>query len=332
MPPHRSSIHDAEHQPVLNGLLEAVVESGNDVTPRLILADWLEEHDRPQEAELLRLHLSILATCCEPEKEPECVQQLDRFVELLAAGVRPCVPRRTIALKPGVDMKFAWIPPGTFVMGSPNSDPERFPNETQHRVTLTRGFYLGIHAVTQSQWKAVMGNNPSRFKGKQRPVEQVSWEDCQAFCTRLSQVTGKRFGLPTEAEWEYACRAGTTTPFHFGYTITPDDANYDDSLSYRDGVPGVCRKGTACVGSFPPNAWGLFEMHGNVWEWCQDSYGPYSNGNLIDPLNVDNSNARVARGGSWGLRTDSCRSATRANVKPSSHLINIGFRIAFHLD
>ena len=115
-------------------------------------------------------------------------------------------------------MTFAWCPPGTFLMGSPPSEESRFDDETQHRVTLTRGFHLGIHPVTQAQWQAVMGDNPSHFKGHDRPVEQVSWDDCQAFCTKLGQLAGKRFRLPTEAEWEYACREGTTTPFYF---VTP---------------------------------------------------------------------------------------------------------------
>ena len=271
-----------------NGFLDAIVESGSDPSVRLIFADWLEEHDRPQEAELLRLHVALLATCCDPDKHPERVRQQGRIVELLAAGVRPCVPQQTIALAEGVDMTFAWIPPGTFLMGSPPEEPERGENEKQHSVTLSQGFYLGIHAVTQAQWKTVMGNNPSHSKGKDRPVEQVSWDDCQEFCAKLSQKDGKRYGLPTEAEWEYACRAGTTTPFYFGETIDPDQVNYDGNFPYGKGTKREYGRRTTSVGSFSPNAWGLFDMHGNVWEWCQDEYRPYEEPQNKDTLKTKN--------------------------------------------
>ena len=256
MPPRRSPIQAAEHQPVLDGLLAAIVEYGADPTPRLILADWLDEHNRSEEAELLRLHVTLLATCCAPDQHPERERQQSRIVELLMGGVRPCVPRQTIALAKGTDMTFAWIPPGTFLMGSPESEAERFEDEMQHRVTLSQGFYLGIHAVTQAQWQAVMGDNPSYFKGKNRPVEQVTWEDCQEYLTKLSQRDGKRYGLPSEAEWEYACRAGTTTPFHFGETISTEQANYNGNYPYNKGTKGMYREQTTPVGSFPPNVWG----------------------------------------------------------------------------
>src|SRR5262249_47079270 len=149
-------------------------------------------------------------------------------------------------------------------------------DETLHRVTLTQGFHLGVHQVTQAQWQAIMGNNPSNFTGNDRPVEMVSWNDCVDFCKRLGEKTGMWFRLPTEAEWEYACRAGTTTPFHFGETISTDQANYDGNYTYGNGTRGVYRKRTKPAGSFPANAWGLHEMHGNVWEWCQDGYELYS--------------------------------------------------------
>ena len=334
MPPRRSPIQAAEHQPVLDGLLAAIVEYGADPTPRLILADWLDEHNRSEEAELLRLHVTLLATCCAPDQHPERERQQSRIVELLMGGVRPCVPRQTIALAKGTDMTFAWIPPGTFLMGSPESEAERFEDEVQHRVTLLRGFYLGIHAVTQAQWQAVMGNNPSYFKAENRPVEQVSWEDCQEYLTKLSQRDGKRYGLPTEAEWEYACRAGTTTPFHFGETISTEQANYNGNYPYNEGAKGMYRKRTTPVGSFPPNAWGLFDMHGNVWEWCQDAYKPYEDlttKNTLETENMDE-NARVLRGGSWGISAWGCRAAYRGRVAPGDRGIDDGFRVAFRLD
>ena len=174
-------------------------------------------------------------------------------------------------------MKFAWIPPGTFLMGSPANEPERKDNETQHGVTLTKGFHLGIHQVTQAQWQAVMGNNPSNFKGDSNlPVENVSWDDCVAFCAALGKKDGKTYRLPTEAEWEYACRAGTTTPFHFGGTISDNQANYDGNYTYGNGKKGVYRQKTTPVGGFPANAWGLYDMHGNVWEWCARLVRPLS--------------------------------------------------------
>ena len=173
-------------------------------------------------------------------------------------------------------------------MGSPANEPERSDDETQHRVTLTKGFYLGVHQVTQAQWQAVMGNNPSHFKGDSNlPVENVSWDDCVAFCEALGKKDGKTYRLPTEAEWEYACRAGTTTPFHFGDTISVNQANYDGNYTYGNGKKGVYRQKTTPVGSFPANAWGLFDMHGNVWEWCADWYGPYPEEELKDPQGFD---------------------------------------------
>ena len=328
------SSRTVEDSPEYRGFLAAMIEYGADVSPRLILADWLEEHDRPQEAELMRLHVALLATCCEPDKHPERVQQQARIVELLAAGVRPCLPRRTVALAEGVDMTFAWIAPGTFLMGSPPDEPERRENEKQHSVALTHGFYLGIHSVTQVQWQVVMGNNPSEFKGENLPVEQVSWDDCQAFCTNLSQKDGKRYGLPSEAEWEYACRAGTTTPFHFGEAISTDQTNYNGNYPYGKGEKGVYRERTTSVGDFPPNAWGLFDMHGNVWEWCRDEYKPYEDlttKNTLETENIDDS-ARVLRGGSWFDFAWYCRAAYRSRLAPSDRYIDVGFRVALRLD
>ena len=345
--PFMSPSRTDEDSPVYRGLLDGIVEYGADATPRLILADWLDEHDRPDEAELMRLHVALLATCCAPDQHPERERQQARIVELLTAGVRPCVPRQTIALAEGVDMTFAWIPPGSFLMGSPESEVERFEDEMQHRVTLSRGFYLGIHAVTQAQGQAVMGKNPSCFKGRNRPMEQVAWDDkgknrpvgkvswdgCQEFCTKLSQAQGRQFCLPSEAEWEYACRAGTTTAFFFGETLTTDQANYDGTFSYGAGAKGVYRKRTTSVGDFPPNAWGLFDMHGNVWEWCQDEYGPYegSQKKILETKNTEES-TRVLRGGSSSDCARNCRAAVRNWFAPGYSLDNLGFRVAFRLD
>jgi formylglycine-generating enzyme required for sulfatase activity len=229
-------------------------------------------------------------------------------------------------------MKFAWCPPGTFWMGSPLGEEGRGDDEIQHRVTLTRGYWLGTHPVTQAQWRAVMGWKRSSFEGDTLPVESVSWDHCLEFINMLGQKTGKRFRLPSEAEWEYACRAGTATPFHFGETISTDQANYDGDFTYGQGKKGVYRERTTPVGSFPADAWGLFDMHGNVFEWCQDWYGPYPSSDIIDPQGDNNGTARVLRGGSWYYGPRLCRSAFRFWLVPSHRYHYFGFRVLLCLD
>jgi len=238
----------------------------------------------------------------------------------------------TIDLGGRIAMKFAWCPPGSFLMGSPPGELERNDNETQHRVTLTQGFYLGIHQVTQAQWQAVMGSNPSQFKGDDLPVEKVSWHDCEEFVAELGRKTGQRFRLPSEAEWEYACRAGTTTPFHFGETLSKEQANYDGNYAYGKGKKGQYRQETTPVGSFPANAWGLYDMHGNVWEWCEDWYGKYPSGDIKDPQSVNNGTARVLRGGSWFFNPRLCRSAYRVWYEPGCRYDGCGCRVLLCLD
>ncbi|MCI0734135.1 MAG: formylglycine-generating enzyme family protein, partial [Methylococcaceae bacterium] len=177
-----------------------------------------------------------------------------------------------------------WIPPGSFRMGSPENEPERSDDETPHEVVLTRGFWLADTTCTQALWEAVMGDNPSYFKGRDRPVETVRWEDTQAFLEKInSGVPGLALRLPTEAEWEYACRAGTATPFWFGGQIAPEQVNYNGNYPYAGGAKGRYRQETVAVKSLPCNPWGLYEMHGNVWEWCQDWYGGYDVEGIVDP-------------------------------------------------
>ena len=247
--------------------------------------------------------------------------------------------RKRMMLRPGevatnhLGMKFAWIPPGAFLMGSPPNEPDRSDDETQHKVTLTKGFHLGIHQVTQAQWQAVMGSNPSKFKGDGNlPVENVSWNDCVAFCEALGKKDGKTYRLPTEAEWEYACRAGTTTPFHFGDTISANQANYDGNSTYGNGKKGVYRQKTTPVGGFPANVWGLYDMHGNVLEWCADWFGPYREGDLRDPQGFVGGGGRVLRGGSWFYFPTDCRSAYRAGFAPGIRNSYCGCRVALCLD
>ncbi len=174
------------------------------------------------------------------------------------------------------------IPAGNFLMGSPTSEESHFTSESpQHKVTLN-AFWMSRSPVTQAQWVSVMGENPSHFKGNDLPVESVSWYDAMDFCRRLSEQTGDIYTLPSEAQWEYACRAGTTTPFYFGETITPDQANYDGNYTYKGGPRGEYRRQTTPVGCFPPNAWGLYDMHGNVWEWCLDEWHSNYEGAPVD--------------------------------------------------
>jgi formylglycine-generating enzyme required for sulfatase activity/tetratricopeptide (TPR) repeat protein len=226
-------------------------------------------------------------------------------------------------------MKFAWIPPGTFLMGGAADDPDRLDNETPHRVTLTSGFWMGVHPVTQAQWRTLMGVNPSCFQDDARPVEMVSWDDCREFLRRLSRSDGRTYRLPTEAEWEYACRAGTTTPFSFGATLRSESANYDPAVGSGSKAGGGQ---TTAVGSFAANAWGLFDMHGNVWEWCADWYDEYDPSAATDPQGPRFGTARVLRGGSWGSKARGCRAACRNGGTPGLRNNAWGFRVVLQAE
>ncbi|MDB9512193.1 bifunctional serine/threonine-protein kinase/formylglycine-generating enzyme family protein [Kamptonema animale CS-326] len=246
----------------------------------------------------------------------------------------------------GVTIDMISIPGGSFVMGSPNTEAGRYEIEgPQHNVTVAP-FFMGKYEVTQEQWEAVMGNNPSKFKGAKLPVEQVSWYDAVAFCQKLSQKTGKSYRLPSEAEWEYACRAGTKTPFYFGATITPDLVNYHGSYTYGAAPKGVYREKTTDVGSFPPNAFGLYDMHGNVWEYCADPWhsdyqGAPQDGSVWDEKNNDNryrdydllvnikndNRTRLVRGSSWITFPAYCRAAFRISLSPDLRNNPFGFRL-----
>lgn len=242
----------------------------------------------------------------------------------------------------GVTQRFRWIQPGTFTMGSPqaekdaalasvpNSKPEWFAPEVPHQVTLTQGFWLADSACTQALWQAITGANPSHFKhSPQKPVEQVSWDDCQQFLSTLNgRVSGGGFHLPSEAQWEYACRAGTTTAFSFGSTITPEQVNYDGNYPFGGAAKGLNRRQTVPVKSLPPNAWGLYGMHGNVWQWCNDWYGDFSGSAERDPTGPSSGSDRVLRGGSWYGIAAFCRSATRYWYLPDIRYHFVGFRFA----
>ncbi len=217
-------------------------------------------------------------------------------------------------------MTFVYIEPGSFMMGSPSSESGRDKDETLHRVTLTRGYWMQTTEVTQAQWKAVMGSNPSNFKGDSLPVEKVSWDDIQDFIRKLNQRMDKiTYSLPTEAQWEYAARAGSSSRFCFG-----DSDSQLGSYAWYDGNSG---SKTHPVGQKSPNAWGLYDMHGNVWEWSQDWYGDYPSGSVSDPTGPSSGTLRVLRGGSWFNFARICRSAGRMRLTPDYRYLIIGFRL-----
>jgi len=229
----------------------------------------------------------------------------------------------------GVRQRMRWIWPGEFLMGSPETEVGRNKDEVQHEVMLTRGYWLADTTCTQALWKAVTGKNPSSFKGDERPVDYVIWEDGRAFCERLNRERPElALRLPTEAEWEYACRAGETKPFSFGETITTDQANFDGSHPYGNGPKGESGKNTVDVKALPPNTWGLYQMHGNVWEWCQDGYGEYPKEPAIDPVGPATRSGRVLRGGCWIGSAGTLRSAVRLHGGPGGRVGDTGFRLA----
>ncbi|MDR2701288.1 MAG: formylglycine-generating enzyme family protein [Spirochaetaceae bacterium] len=245
---------------------------------------------------------------------------------------------------------FVRINGGTFTMGSPANEPERDDDEVQHQVTVS-AFYMGKYEVTQKEYEEVMGTNPSKFKGPNLPVEQVSWFDAVEYCNKRSQkegltpaytISGSATGynltvtwnrnangyrLPTEAEWEYACRAGTTTPFSTGNNITTDQANYNGNEPYNNSAKGTYRGKTTPVGSFAPNPWGLYDMHGNVFEWCWDWYGGYPSGAQTNPAGAASGSYRVERGGSWVISASAARSVCRYGDDPYDRASNVGFRV-----
>jgi formylglycine-generating enzyme required for sulfatase activity len=230
----------------------------------------------------------------------------------------------------GVSQRFRWMAPGHFLMGSPPEEPEREDDEVQHEVRLSRGFWLADTTCTQALWQAVTGANPSEFQDDVRnPVENVSWNDVQTFLSELNRrVPGLQARLPSEAEWEYACRAGTTTPFSFGDKITPEQVNYNGNQPYAGAEKGLYRQKTMPVGSLPANPWGLYEMHGNVWEWCADWYGDYPSTPQVDPTGPQTGDSRVLRGGSWFYLGGFARCAFRFGYVPDDRGRHIGFRFA----
>ncbi len=246
-----------------------------------------------------------------------------------------------------IGMRFALIPPGEFVMGSPESEDGRDIEEHQHEVRITKPFYLGVYEVTQTDYQRVMKETPGYFTPTGRysdivanldtsrfPVELVTWHDAVSFCLALSslpqeEAAGRVYDLPTEAQWEYACRAGTTTPFHFGNQSNGIEANVEGDDPYGTADEGPYLDRPISVGSYPPNGFGLHDMHGNVQEWCRDWYGwqYYESSPSMDPEGGNKSRYRVVRGGGWADEPSSCRSALRFELAPDRHTINTGFRV-----
>ena len=250
----------------------------------------------------------------------------------LLALLHPAKAQAPKEVTNSIGMKLVLIPKGTFMMGSPESEQGRNENETQHEVTISKDYYLGVYEVTQAQYEKVMGKNLSYFQGAKvgnenadLPVENVSWDEAVKFCKKLSALpeekkAGRVYRLPTEAEWEYACRAGSKTAYSFDDEegLLPEYGWFSRNSSRR----------THTVGLLEPNAWGLHDMHGNVWEWCSDWYEEYPKGAVSDPTGPKEGSYRVLRGGCWGNEAADCRSAFRSGYDPSLRFNGLGFRLA----
>ncbi len=250
----------------------------------------------------------------------------------LLALLHPAKAQAPKEITNSIGMKLVLIPKGTFMMGSPESEQGRNENENQHEVTISKDYYLGVYEVTQAQYEKVMGKNPSHFQGAvvgnenaDLPVEMVTWDDAVEFCKKLSDLseekkTGREYRLPTEAEWEYACRAGSKTAYSFDDEegLLPEYGWFRRNSSDR----------THTVGLLEPNAWGLYDMHGNVWEWCSDRHGEYPKGAVSDPTGPKEGSNRVYRGGGWNGVAACCRSAYRGWYPPSDRSSDDGFRLA----
>ncbi len=247
-----------------------------------------------------------------------------------------CTIRSSLALDEpqqitnSLGMDFVRIPPGSFIMGSPEDEFQRSDNENQHKVTITGSFYVQTTEVTQEQWNKIMGNNPSKFTGCPKcPVDFISWHDAMTFIRKLNQLEHTTtYRLPTEAEWEYACRANTDTPFYFGKFLSTGQANYNGNHPIPGSPKGINRNQTIPVGSFPANQFGLYDMHGNVYEWCQDWFGEYSTEPVIDPTGPETGYSKISRGGGMSSYARRCRSANRTKHLPDYVNFYIGVRLA----
>jgi uncharacterized protein (TIGR02996 family) len=292
----------------------------------LALADWLEETGHDGRAELVRLWLRLR------EQDGDRAADERHLRKVVAIGHTLPLPEVTN----GVGMRLRLVPPGSFQMGSPPFEASRYPDEELHPVTLTRPFYLGVFPVTQGQFQAVMGHNPSGSNHHPDcPVERVEWAPMNEFCAALSELrdeirAGRSYRLPTESEWEYACRgAGVhTTPFHFGAGLSSEQANFNGTKPYGGARKGPDRGRTTAVGQFAPNVLGLYDLHGNVWEMCSDHYGEDGRGEaLTDPVGPTAGSHRVLRGGAFDSGSVGCRCAHRGMGSEQSGDTDTGFRV-----
>ncbi|MEO0771342.1 MAG: SUMF1/EgtB/PvdO family nonheme iron enzyme, partial [Cyanobacteria bacterium J06649_4] len=293
--------------------------------PSTQLADWQLPELEPETIEGTTAEFNV-ATVNVAEKKIEVVRDLAEFM--------------TEDLGGDVTLDLMEILGGTFEMGAPVSESNRSEREGPQHTVSVPSFWLGKYPVTQAQWRAVaalpkiervLNPAPSNFSGDNRPVEEVNWLESVEFCQRLSAKSGREYRLPSEAEWEYACRAGTTTPFHVGETLTDGLAHYNATETYKNGPKGKHRKETTAVGSFPANAFGLYDMHGNIWEWCADHWhssyeGAPSNGGAWLMDNLDS--PRLIRGGAWINLSRGCRSAIRSYDSPGNRVNYVGFRVS----
>jgi uncharacterized protein (TIGR02996 family) len=327
-------------------LLAALHAHAADDTCWLALADALEETGQSERAEITRLLTRLRRTPDHAERPG----WEERLRALLAAGVRPCVSE----VVNSVGMRLALIPPGLFWMGSTLEERNSYGDERpRHVVEITRPFYLGVFPVTQTQYEAVMGINPSFFQWKEEgspvpglpentsdlPVDSVSWEDATAFCQRLSKHPAEKkarrsYRLPTEAEWEYACRAGTTTPFHFGNIGSSALVNCDAQEAYGSKEPGIFLQRPTVVGSYLPNGFGLYDMHGNINEWCSDWFSPryYDRSPAQDPRGSRSGSEKVFRGGCWNFFAPNCRSGYRGSHRRDESRRFNGLRVVLKVN
>ncbi len=321
-------------------LLEAIHHEPAEEANWLVLADWLED-EADARAEVVRLTRALRSDEA-PRERPAREERLRR---LLASGVLPCVPLLTNAL----GMRLALVPAGTFWMGAGKKEKHGSEDEgPRHEVTIAQPFYLGTCQVTQEQFQRAMGHNPSYFRagapGEEKvdgidarsfPVESVSWDDAVAFCAKLSglpeeKAAGRVYRLPTEAEWEHACRGGLRSPTHFGDQLSSTRANFDGNYPFGGARKGPYPERPVPVGSYPPNAFGLYDMHGNVWEWCADFYdaSAYAARQVGGSPGPPTGHDRVQRGGSWFSYGWACRAAERCRSIQTGHNERSGFRVA----
>ena len=296
---------------------EKILGKNTHQTDTILLDVTLEDHHSHKSSKKMRAK-PTLSVATEVPVYPDDMEPLEPEAAHAKLGDSFTIPE--------LGLQIVWVKPGTFTMGSPSSESGRESDETQHPVTLINGFYLGKYEVTQDQWEKVMGSNPSKYRGADRPVEMVSWNDAVAFCKKLTEMEkkagrlpeGMAYQLPTEAQWEYTCRAGTTTAYSWGDSISAKNASH-----HRKNP-----EGTTPVGKYPPNPWAFHDMHGNVWEWCADWYNTYPSGSVTNPEGPASGWDRVLRGGSWYHTGAGLRSAKRRFHRPWQPSRLVGFRVA----